>query len=592
MSQNNYLNYHQQQTSSTGDERMDEKNRASNELNQGPSSNPISSGPTAQNFSTVQSHNIQPSQFQTQNQNQSGTNTSVNLLPNLTFASGINFNFYNNYNPLLNTNIGTLNQNSAIQNALELHLQQQMMGNHNASQLGNSDAILAANHLLSSGTLSNLPMPNQIDYLSQLSQINMLNRMHQQLAVSQQLPGTLLGTNLNHLGMASHLHAATAAAQQAVATSSKKSLLPSTSTNPNTDPLSHLSKFDILPFLPKPDPPDALYRHTVDDISKYSVCEWHDCKRVFKSLEDMVKHITVDHINIDRRNLVCRWKDCDRLGKPFKAKYMLVVHTRRHTGERPHKCTFPNCDKTYSRLENLKTHIRSHTGEKPYQCEFEGCEKRFSNASDRAKHMTRTHTNIKSFACEVPGCSKRYTDPSSLRKHVKMVHGPEFHVTKREKMKRKLKDIQEHNQKLLDQQRTVGQTASWTPSVATSYQPSTINSPSLYGSTQLSSISVPSKSKRSKKSSGPGLPSLTNPSSQSVNLSNNISYSTSINSNTNPQNQIANYQLSKNSSQELWNLPNFGSKQVRVEKREIGKRDDDQPGPSSSKLERTDEQFY
>ena len=72
---------------------------------------------------------------------------------------------------------------------------------------------------------------------------------------------------------------------------------------------------------------------------------------------------------------------------------MLVVHMRRHTGEKPHRCTFENCTKAYSRLENLKTHLRSHTGEKPYSCEFPGCSKAFSNASDRAKHQNRTHSN-------------------------------------------------------------------------------------------------------------------------------------------------------------------------------------------------------
>ncbi|ELW70376.1 Transcriptional activator GLI3 [Tupaia chinensis] len=36
--------------------------------------------------------------------------------------------------------------------------------------------------------------------------------------------------------------------------------------------------------------------------------------------------------------------------------------------------------------------------------------------------------------CQTPeGCTKRYTDPSSLRKHVKTVHGPEAHVTKKQR---------------------------------------------------------------------------------------------------------------------------------------------------------------
>ena len=72
---------------------------------------------------------------------------------------------------------------------------------------------------------------------------------------------------------------------------------------------------------------------------------------------------------------------------------MLTLNDFRHTGEKPHKCTFEGCHKAYSRLENLKTHLRSHTGEKPYTCEYPGCSKAFSNASDRAKHQNRTHSN-------------------------------------------------------------------------------------------------------------------------------------------------------------------------------------------------------
>ncbi|XP_078084049.1 zinc finger protein GLI2a isoform X2 [Mustelus asterias] len=164
-----------------------------------------------------------------------------------------------------------------------------------------------------------------------------------------------------------------------------------------------------------------------------TVCHWEGCNKEYDTQEQLVHHINNEHIHGEKKEFVCRWRDCSREQKPFKAQYMLVVHMRRHTGEKPHKCTFEGCSKAYSRLENLKTHLRSHTGEKPYVCEHEGCNKAFSNASDRAKHQNRTHSNEKPYVCKIPGCTKRYTDPSSLRKHVKTVHGPDAHVTKKQR---------------------------------------------------------------------------------------------------------------------------------------------------------------
>ncbi|GLH09237.1 Transcriptional activator cubitus interruptus, partial [Gryllus bimaculatus] len=162
-------------------------------------------------------------------------------------------------------------------------------------------------------------------------------------------------------------------------------------------------------------------------------CHWRECGLEFPTQDDLVKHINQDHIHANKKSFVCRWEHCSRDEKPFKAQYMLVVHMRRHTGEKPHKCTFEGCYKAYSRLENLKTHLRSHTGEKPYMCEYPGCSKAFSNASDRAKHQNRTHSSEKPYVCKAPGCTKRYTDPSSLRKHVKTVHGDDFYMSKKHK---------------------------------------------------------------------------------------------------------------------------------------------------------------
>lgn len=158
-------------------------------------------------------------------------------------------------------------------------------------------------------------------------------------------------------------------------------------------------------------------------------CHWNECKVQCETQDELVKHVNNDHIKKDRKDFTCYWEACSREKKPFKAQYMLVVHMRRHTGEKPHKCSYTGCNKAYSRLENLKTHHRSHTGERPYVCEVEGCNKAFSNASDRAKHQNRTHSSKKPYVCKVPGCTKRYTDPSSLRKHTKTVHGE--HAIKR-----------------------------------------------------------------------------------------------------------------------------------------------------------------
>ncbi|XP_058811419.1 zinc finger protein 568-like [Topomyia yanbarensis] len=58
--------------------------------------------------------------------------------------------------------------------------------------------------------------------------------------------------------------------------------------------------------------------------------------------------------------------------RAFSKSSNLMVHMRRHTGERPHKCDF--CDKSFPRCLDLQYHHRTHTGEKPCICKVCGAD--------------------------------------------------------------------------------------------------------------------------------------------------------------------------------------------------------------------------
>ncbi|KAJ6572039.1 hypothetical protein B0H19DRAFT_1132321 [Mycena capillaripes] len=51
-------------------------------------------------------------------------------------------------------------------------------------------------------------------------------------------------------------------------------------------------------------------------------------------------------------------RDCD---KSFSTSSHLARHSRIHTGQRDFKCDYPGCEKTSSRLDNLRAHQRKHS---------------------------------------------------------------------------------------------------------------------------------------------------------------------------------------------------------------------------------------
>ncbi|KAF9289348.1 hypothetical protein BGZ68_009562 [Mortierella alpina] len=80
-----------------------------------------------------------------------------------------------------------------------------------------------------------------------------------------------------------------------------------------------------------------------------------------------------------------------------------------------HTCPEPDCDKSFSRLFNLRSHMRTHSKARPFVCS--SCNFAFSRRHDRDRHAKK-HLSEKPYKCIV--CEATFVRQDALVRHLRM----------------------------------------------------------------------------------------------------------------------------------------------------------------------------
>lgn len=108
------------------------------------------------------------------------------------------------------------------------------------------------------------------------------------------------------------------------------------------------------------------------------------------------------------------------------ARVNQLPNLRKHPAK--FKCSFPKCERRFTRHANLQSHIRVHCHDRPFKCTR--CFKAFTRPEDCSRHVKERHEGTsKQHICGIlgkpgpEGCGQKFTRAEALRRHLRLKGG-------------------------------------------------------------------------------------------------------------------------------------------------------------------------
>ncbi|KAM3419217.1 hypothetical protein BST61_g5158 [Cercospora zeina] len=128
------------------------------------------------------------------------------------------------------------------------------------------------------------------------------------------------------------------------------------------------------------------------------------------------------------KKFICTWPSCD---KKFSRPVQLQAHMNSHTGERPFKCEEEDCSQSFFKRDHLRRHIKDKHGNQSFTCTYVGfndakgqqevCNRTFVSQAKLKRHMA-AHEDKEETTCSWPHCRKIFRKLDTLQRHIKADH--------------------------------------------------------------------------------------------------------------------------------------------------------------------------